>query len=332
MPIPARVPRLLPVGVRRLQVAQLADVTPTIRRITLTGPQLQAFKDAGGNHVPAFTSENFDDDIRLLFPYPGEREPVLPVIKDGRVSFAPGRRPIARAYTVRRFDAAAGELDVDIILHGEAFGTANAEGGSNSEGASSANVSSSTKDLEDTGTANGAGGFAAAWARTVAVGDAMTVVGPGKTAPLPAEARRVLLLGDCTAIPAIARLLEELPADRQGTALISVPSRDYVFELARPAGFCVKWVVEANNTAGPHDAQAQFLHHLDAVPELAGPDGPCDDPSPDLFVWLAGEASLVQQTRRRLINHHGVARQAISFSGYWRRGHCGTPAPEPADS
>lgn len=118
MVVQARSVDLIHVGVRELQVTRADDVAVNLRRVTLTGPQLQEFADSEGNVTAPFSSPNFDDDIRLLFPYPGEQEPVLPVIKDGRVTFAPGRKPIARAYTVRNFRPETLELDVDVVLHG----------------------------------------------------------------------------------------------------------------------------------------------------------------------------------------------------------------------
>lgn len=198
MSVSARPPTPVPVVLRELTVARNTGITPGMRRVTLTGAQLAAFTSADGTRWPAFASPGFDDDIRLLFPYPGESEPVLPVIEAGRVSFAEGRRPIARAYTVRRYDPVVRELDVDIVLHGD--------------------------------------GTASNWAKTAVPGDRMHIAGPGKTRGLPAGTGRLLIAGDDTAIPAVARLLEELPGDARGQVLIDVEHEWAHPGTARPRG------------------------------------------------------------------------------------------------
>ncbi len=111
------------VTLRELEVRRVTEVTPGMRRVTLTGAQLDTFTNADGFAEPAFVSTGFDDDLRSLFAYPGETDPVLPVIVDGTVTFAAGRRPLARAYTVRRHDPRTRELDVDFVVHGGGVAT-----------------------------------------------------------------------------------------------------------------------------------------------------------------------------------------------------------------
>lgn len=92
---------------RVLTVARVANVTPKMRRITLTGEDLAGF-----------TSSGFDDHVKLFFPRDGETEPTVPTLgPDGRVLVDESARPIARDYTPRRFDAAANELDIDFAIH-----------------------------------------------------------------------------------------------------------------------------------------------------------------------------------------------------------------------
>ncbi|GAA2846180.1 siderophore-interacting protein [Leucobacter komagatae] len=271
----------MPVGVRPLRVSRLTEVTPMMRRITFTGAALDTQTDQAGNLTPAFSSPGFDDDIRLLFPYPGELTPVLPEIEHGRVTFAPGRRPIARAYTVRRFDPTTRELDIDIVLHGT--------------------------------------GVASTWASTVSVGDVMYVVGPGKTVEPPSDADTLLVLGDDTAIPAVARLLEELPDRATGEVLLSVPGEEYRYELQAPAGVRVRWIY-ADALAAPSSSPL-----LTALQGLTLP-------RENLAVWVAGEQAEVREIRRFLVETWELPRAAISFTGYWKRGQSGVPVPDAPDA
>ena len=59
----------------------------------------------------------------MVFCYPGDDAPVLPIQKDGSIEFPKGKRPLAKSYTVRHFDAAAGELDIDFVRHGTGVAT-----------------------------------------------------------------------------------------------------------------------------------------------------------------------------------------------------------------
>lgn len=269
MSVSARTLRLVPVALRELAVGRVVDVTSGMKRITLTGSQLGEFTSPGGDLQPAFTSPGFDDDIRLLFPYPGESEPVLPVIENGRVTFAEGRRPIARAYSVRRYDSESRELDVDFVLHGH--------------------------------------GVAADWARRARPGDPIHIAGPGKTQSLPAGCDWFLVAGDDTAIPAIARLLEELPCDARGQVLIDVAEDDHRQELTAPEGIEISWIPRHTGTRHPLLNAIRGVNWHDNEP----------------FAWLAGEQAEVQKTRRFLVKERGVPKSDIDFTGYWKRGAAG---------
>jgi len=83
-------------------VKRVADITPGLRRVTLTGDELDALTTPEDVDQLEFTSTGFDDDIKLIFAYPGETEPVLPLHKDCGIKFPKERRPLSKSYTVRR--------------------------------------------------------------------------------------------------------------------------------------------------------------------------------------------------------------------------------------
>jgi len=92
---------------RMLTVARIRDLTPRMRRMTLTGDDLAGFVSSG-----------FDDHIKLFFPRPGEDQPARPAIgADGRSIWEENQKPPSRDFTPRRYDAEAGELDADFALH-----------------------------------------------------------------------------------------------------------------------------------------------------------------------------------------------------------------------
>jgi NADPH-dependent ferric siderophore reductase len=265
-----------PIVLRQLVVARIVDVTPGLRRVTLAGDQLRSFASANGVVQPDFQSTGFDDDVRLVFPYPGADETVLPIQDDGHLDWPTDPRPLSRVYTVRRWDPAAGEVDVDFVRHGTGIGTT--------------------------------------WAYRAQPGDRMHVAGPAASQAMP-EADWILAVGDDTALPAISRLLAELPANVRARVFVETSGADRIHSLSEREDVVVTWLVRE-----PGDATSRLLG---AVESLEWWDG-----TP--FAWIAGEASVVKSVRRHLVGERGMPIADVEFTGYWRRGEVVTLDDDPA--
>lgn len=95
---------------RRATVARIAELTPRVRRLTLTGDDLAGFEPGmPGAH------------IKLILPPPGDTAPATPLRYEGRRAiFADGvTPPNLRTYTPLRFDPAGPSLEVELLLHGD---------------------------------------------------------------------------------------------------------------------------------------------------------------------------------------------------------------------
>ncbi|MCU1615310.1 MAG: Siderophore-interacting protein [Frankiales bacterium] len=90
-----------------LTVATVVDVTPSVRRIALTGTPA-AVAAAGPT-------------VSLLVPRPGDPAPQWPAVaRDGRIVWPPGAHGVSlRSYTARRQDPERGEVEIDFVLHGD---------------------------------------------------------------------------------------------------------------------------------------------------------------------------------------------------------------------
>lgn len=200
-----------PITTRELRVKRVRDITTGMRRVTLTGKQLGAFT-SNGFAQPEFRSFGFDDDVRLVFCYPGDDEPVLPIQKDGSIEFPKGKRPLAKNYTVRHFDPETGEVDIDFIRHGT--------------------------------------GVATTWALRCSPGDRLHVAGPAHSALLPDGVDWMLVAGDETALPAIGRLLEESPAGLRVQAFIEVAEAAHQQDFKTDADASVTWLYRGDAEPG----------------------------------------------------------------------------------
>jgi len=90
-----------------LTVVDVADVTPSVRRVGLSGTAA-AVAAAGPT-------------VNLLVPRVGDAAPRWPrVAKDGRIVWPDGAHGVSlRSYTARRQDVAAARVEIDFVLHGD---------------------------------------------------------------------------------------------------------------------------------------------------------------------------------------------------------------------
>ncbi len=66
----------------------------------------------------------------------------------------------------------------------------------------------------------------------------------------PGEAERIVLVGDETAVPAVARILADLPVSARGVALVEVPCAHDFLPLQRPPGMEVCWLSRTGASPG----------------------------------------------------------------------------------
>jgi NADPH-dependent ferric siderophore reductase len=144
-------------------------------------------------------------------------------------------------------------------------------------------------------------GPGALWGASAAVGDTVEFQGPRGKLELRAAPWH-LLAGDESALPAIAAICAALPAGERAVALIEV--RDAADELPIERAE-VRWLHRGERPAGSPDLLAEALETL-AVP--AGTHG-----------YLLGE-SRAMVVLRGVLEHLGVAHDAIFVKGYWNIG------------
>ncbi|WP_150583117.1 siderophore-interacting protein, partial [Pseudomonas fluorescens] len=174
-----------------------------------------------------------------------------------------GPKPAMRDYTPRRYDLATLELDIDFVLHGD--------------------------------------GPASTWAEQATPGQFLHIGGPRGSMIVPDIFDSYLLIGDETALPAIARRLEGLAGNRRALVIIEVENGKEQQVLNSAAEIDVIWVLRE----GGKD------HLLTTVRQVQIPTG-------NLYAWVATESKVSRQIRRVLLDEHGLDEQFVKAAGYWR--------------
>ncbi|MVT50312.1 DUF2218 domain-containing protein [Bradyrhizobium yuanmingense] len=220
-----------------------------------------------GDDIARFVNDD-DLHVRLYFPPEGLAKPEWPwPAPDGRILWPePDRRPVTRYYTIRRIDLQSREIDIDFVVHDHA-------------------------------------GPGSAFAVNATAGAICGMAGPLGRGIRPA--RWMLLAGDETALPAIARILETLPATATGEAFIEVADRREEFPLVAPAGVAIRWLHRKGRPAGT----TQLL--VDAVKAVRWPD------HQDVFAWVACEAQALKALRNHLRDERKLSRDQLLAVAYW---------------
>ncbi len=188
------------------------------------------------------------------------------------VSTADRRSIVGRAYTIRRFDPVSRSLHLDFVLHGD-------------------------------------NGPVSAWAARAKVGDPLEVsaVHPRSGFAIQLSVPRYLLLGDETALPAIAGILEALPARTRADVFIEVADGSEEQTLQSAATVDLTWL---HRKSSGQNAPG----NLERAAESVG------QPGENTAIWAAAESSIVKSIRRHALLAWRVDRKLLRAAGYWKKG------------
>ncbi|MBN9549084.1 MAG: siderophore-interacting protein [Alphaproteobacteria bacterium] len=215
--------------------------------------------------------------IRMLFPTGDVPDPLWPTLGGNGLPVWPSddRRPVARVYTIRELDVDAGFIDVDFLVHpGESVG--------------------------------------AAWAMQAAPGMKVGIMGPvGRPVR---QAEWYVMGADETGLPALARLLETLPASTVGVAFVEVADDAERQPIENATRIELRWLPRNGVPAGEDKRLA------DAVRAVAWPK------TGSAFGWFAAEATAARIVREHWRGTLSLGRDETLAAAYWRRGAAGLMA------
>ncbi|MCG5238648.1 siderophore-interacting protein [Azospirillum doebereinerae] len=234
-----------PYDLRWVEVVSVSNPTPRMRRVVFGGPALDGF---------TLKPDVLAPHIGLIVPS-----------QDGSPA------PPLRVYSVRRFDPAAGTLELNFVLHGRA-------------------------------------GVASSWAARARPGERAGITVSGGIPMRPAA--RYVVAGDLTAVPAIARLLDGLPAGASAEVFIEVPDAGEEQELPSRASTSITWFHRRPGT--PPDASRL----PDAVIAATSSNSPAR--TDGVAVWAGTEHRAAQRIRSHVRQTLRLPAESCSVVAYWK--------------
>jgi NADPH-dependent ferric siderophore reductase len=141
-------------------------------------------------------------------------------------------------------------------------------------------------------------GLVTEWAARDCVGDTVTITEPKGSFAMPVGAQWLLLVGDLTAVPAMARI---------ASTVTDVPTRIWAevpddLPGYLPAGADVTWL------APPAEGASNLAAVVEGI----------DWPSGEGYFWMAGESAQMRAIRKHLMRDRQLPGAAYDVMGYWR--------------
>lgn len=133
--------------------------------------------------------------------------------------------PRSKSYTIRWVDPVLNELAIDFVVHGEP-------------------------------------GTVGHWAGMAQPGDPLVISPARSKASLTLNASYYVLAADEAGLPAIAKVLEALPANAEGTALFEVADDNAMFDVKHPEGVVLRWLSRDSMPAGKSSVLPSALQSL----------------------------------------------------------------------
>ncbi|MEO0622197.1 MAG: siderophore-interacting protein [Pseudomonadota bacterium] len=204
--------------------------------------------------------------LRLMLPLEPGRVPVWPRMAENGVPVWPGGadKLHARMITLRHVRPSEGEVDIDIVRH--------------------------------------AGGLISDWAQQAREGQRVGVMGPAGKVTLPVF-DGLFLAADGTGLPALARLLESLPAAATGDVVVAFPPD------ADATDYLPQTPLRVHKIA-PDRFEGEVVQRAAAL-TARGRTG---------YAFFAGEFQNAQDLRAHFKAELGLDKTTQISAAYWRRG------------
>lgn len=247
----------------------IRSVLTVTRKTYITPTYLRVYLT--GKDISLFAETTVGANNKILIPPPGVEEihfPKFDPITKTMIAPAASVKPFVRTYTHRGIDLNTNEIWIDFIAHGDE-------------------------------------GPASAWAIGAKKGDALGVMMKHLKRELFPQVDSYFLVGDATALPVISVILEQLPSDAEGIAIIEVNSKEDEQVLTTKANIQVKW------TYNPAPQKGSQLAQFTKMLEL---------PKRSRFAYIAAEFSTVKELRNYFRKEKSWGTEELYAYSFWKSG------------
>ncbi|MEM9453900.1 MAG: siderophore-interacting protein [Myxococcota bacterium] len=253
-----------------LELRKAADQGPwlvQVKRSKKLNPRLLELTFKGAPRV--FTPVGLDQSFYVVVPRErGHTQWITPTLREHDLDRMPAEeRPYGAYYAVRQYRPDDGEIDLWIILHGNEGTVSN-------------------------------------WARTAQPGDRAALFGPRSSFEWPADARRVILLGDETAFAAVAAIAESMPLSVDVEIYVEASAASQIIDFGRSDRVRTHWLFRGE------DAPGSGSRLLDALCAQEIDEG--------THVFAACEATQARAIRQYLRVNCGLPPARRRVTAYWR--------------
>jgi len=153
---------------------------------------------------------------------------------------------------------------------------------------------------------HGENGSASKWAIHSEPGDKLGVLMKVKEKALFLPADWYLLTGDHTALPVISVILESLPHNAKGKAILEVYSSDDILEIKKPRNIELIW--KFNSKPGETSTLTEYFRNI-SLPNVKSK-----------FIFAAMESVAINEIQQILRNTAGLQREEWQAYSYWKYG------------
>ncbi|MET0456482.1 MAG: siderophore-interacting protein [Mycobacterium sp.] len=208
-----------------------------------------------------------DEAVGIYFPGPGQSSPPPMEYRDGEWGhFDLDDEPEGRNYSVRHRGPGPNQITCDFVLHQR--------------------------------------GIASDWVRRARIGDRVLLDHARSWYRPESASDWQLLIADLAGLPALARILDELPRDATAAVIVEVADEaDLDYLPVRPDIPIVTTIGTGNGHAPSRLTELAEAH---SHPEGRG------------YCWFAGEAQTTREVRKHLRREYGWVAGQYDIVGYWR--------------
>jgi len=215
--------------------------------------------------------------FKVFVPGGGARTAADGAAAGGAAAGGPGDQGeeewVIRTYTARECDPDGGLLTIDFAIHAE--------------------------------------GPATQWAKVAKPGDKLQISGLSRPGYAPSEgSTSTLFIADQSALPAVAAIVEALPAGYRARALIEIPSEAEKLELTSDAELRIEWILES---AVPCERLVAAALADEVTASGAG------QAESGVEYWVGCEADAMREIRRHLVHERGIAPSSLYTRAYWKQ-------------